>query len=99
MDKYNKNAVGTLRDLLAIAYPQNKLHSYFFKMNLKFISKLKAVVISDRTKEEAEEIFPDVYFKRIYLWFDHPNFKPRDKIKAKNVGVKRRQDLSLKCFY
>lgn len=99
--KYNKNAIGTLHDFFPITYPQNKLHSYFFKMNLKYISKLKAVVvISDRTKKEAEERFPDVYFKRIHLWLDDPNFRPRDKIEVrKKTGVKRRQDLSIECFY
>ncbi len=88
--KYNKNFAGTLHDFFGIQYPPTRLFYYWFKMNLKYMPKLKGiVVISDYIKNMAENMYPDVEFKRIHNWLDDPNFKVRDKIEArKKLGLK-----------
>ncbi len=89
MVKYNKNTVGTLHDLFGIIYPMSKTFYYWVKMNLKFMNKLQGVVvISDHTKRMAENMFPDIDFKRIHHWLDDPYFVVRDKLEArKRLGL------------
>ncbi|MGC8663898.1 MAG: glycosyltransferase [Thermoplasmata archaeon] len=78
--KYNKNMVGTIHDFFAIQYPQTKMINFWFVKNLKFLQKLKGVVvISDHIRQQAEEMFKDIEFIRIHLWIDNDNFKSREK--------------------
>ncbi len=79
--KYNQNIVGTIHDLFPIQYLQKKDIKNWFIKNLKFIPKLKGViVISDHIKRQIEEMYKEVEFTRIHHWIDDKNFKPRDRM-------------------
>lgn len=89
--KYNKNMAGTIHDFIAMnnEYAPKISVKRFFKKNLKFVPKLKGiVVISDHVKLEAEEMFKDVEFKRIHQWVDDNRFTKMDRNDArKKLGL------------
>jgi glycosyltransferase involved in cell wall biosynthesis len=82
--KYNKNAVGTLHDLFSLNRKDEKFLWYLWnKKNLKFINKLKGlVVISDYIKKNVEEKFKDLTITRIHQWVGN-EFMPRNKINSR----------------
>ena len=80
-------------------YPKRKRSVY--EQTLRALKENDLVItVSDRLKEEAEKMHPELAAKTVYNGFDPEKFRPMDRLEArKRLGLNREQKILLFVEY